>query len=77
MLNRKLSLKRESLAELSTTDLVSVAGAQQALLTHATCGTCGVTDACTHGPSLDYCPTVPVNDCLSVVAVKTLNCATT
>ena len=67
MRNRTLSLKRESLAELSTDDLVSVAGGQA--LTHL----CGPTDRCTHGPSFDErCPTLPVNDCIKVAQPASL-----
>ena len=55
---RKLSLKRESLADLTSSDLANVAGGQA--LTHATCG---ITDRCTHGATFDYCPTIPLNEC--------------
>jgi len=72
---RKLSLKREALTELSATDLAVVAGGQ-ALLTHATCGTCGVTDACTHGISFDRCPTLPVNECTYMFEIGSLDCPT-
>ena len=61
-MTKKLSLKRESLAELAAHELTAVAGGQA--LTHATCG---LTDGCTHGPSFDErCPTTPLNYCLSL-----------
>lgn len=61
---RKLSLKREALAPLTTDELVAVAGASHV---------CGVTDACTdtvtHGPSVDQsCPTVPPTTCFVIGA---------
>jgi hypothetical protein len=58
MRNRTLSLKRESLAPLTGSELVSVAGGQQDL-THLTCGLC-----LTEVPSYAVCRTVPVNECL-------------
>ena len=61
--SRSLSLKRESLADLTTSELGVVAGGQQEL-THLACN---VTDYCTHTRSFDEpCPTVPVNPCLSL-----------
>ena len=61
-MRKSLSLKREALAELSSADLVSVAGGQQQLLTHLTCNP---TDGCGHGPSFDQnCPTLPINYCI-------------
>ncbi len=66
MRNRTLTLKRETLADLSSDELVAVAGGQ-AQLTHDTCVTCNVTYRCTHGYSFDSCRTVPVNDCLSKI----------
>ena len=75
MRNRALTLKREALAELTSVDLVSVAGAQQQLLTHLTCNP---TDGCGHGPSFDQdCPTVPVNYCLPAIYVRTLRACPT
>jgi hypothetical protein len=70
---RKLSLKRESLSDLSTGELGSVAGGQQDL-THLTCGLC-LTEAWSYAD----CPTVPVNECLPAVAgPRTIpNCMTT
>src|SRR5687767_1379636 len=66
-MRKSLSLKRESLAALSTDELGAVAAGQQALLTHATCGTCGLTDTCGHGLScVSPCPTIPVNPCVSL-----------
>ena len=63
-MRRSLSLKREALTELSSTELVSVAGGAYAL-THLSCN---VTDRCTHGASFDYdCPTLPVNDCIEKI----------
>ena len=71
MRNRTLSLKREALAELSSTELVSVAGGYA--LTHLSCN---LTDACGHGISFDHCPSIPINDCTAVIAIKTMNCPT-
>ena len=70
---RKLTLKRESLADLSSDDLTAVAGGQQEL-THATCGLC-----LTQVWSYDNCPTTPINYCLPAVAgPRTIpNCMTT
>ena len=68
MRKRTLSLKREALADLTTSDLTVVAGGQQQLLTHVTCGTCTwvipaiPTDYCF---SLAQCRTLPVNDCIT------------
>ncbi len=61
--NRTLSLKRETLSELSTTEMLAVNGG-----THVGCGTTGVV---THA-SFDACPTVPLNDCLSPLIGHTL-----
>jgi hypothetical protein len=61
MRNRKLSLKRESLSDLTTRELGSVAGGQQDL-THLTCGLC-LTEAWSYAD----CPTVPVNGCVDAV----------
>ena len=62
MRTKKLSLRREPLAELASHELTAVAAGQA--LTHATCG---LTDGCTHGPSFDErCPTTPINRCLSL-----------
>jgi len=74
-MRKSLSLKREALTELTSADLTAVAGAQ-ALLTHATCGTCGVTDYCTHGASFDQCPTIPINECKIYINgnIPTLDC---
>ena len=66
-MRKSLSLKREALAELSSSDLVSVAGGQQQLLTHLSCN---LTDGCGHGVSFDYCPTVPVNYCIYTLISK-------
>ena len=65
---RKLTLKRESLTALTTEDLSAVAGGQE--LTHATCGLC-----LTKVWSYDRCPTTPVNDCTSIIAIEgTVTC---
>ena len=57
---RTLALKRETLTELSTAELVHVAGGYE--LTHLACNP---TNECGHGPSFDVrCPTLPVNDCI-------------
>ena len=66
---RKLSLKRESLADLTSSDLANVAGGQA--LTHATCG---ITDRCTHGATFDYCPTIPINECPINIAISGAIC---
>jgi natural product precursor len=54
---RTLSLKRETLAELTPAEMAAVNGG-----THVGCGTTG---AVTH-VSFDACPTVPLNDCFVV-----------
>lgn len=62
-MRKHLSLRRETLSELSTAELGRVNGGQQ-LLTHITCDP---TDDCTHGPSFDEkCPTFPINPCLTL-----------
>jgi hypothetical protein len=65
--NRSLSLKRETLAELTTGELTTVAGGSHL---------CAVTDNCTETighNSLDAtCPTVPV-----LVCINTLLCIMT
>ena len=72
MRNRALTLKREALAELTATDLGSVAfGAYE--LTHVTCP---LTDACTTGPSFERCPTLPVNYCTSILGADSIPCRT-
>jgi natural product precursor len=63
--NRSLSLKRETLTELTSTEMLAVNGG-----THVGCGT---TSVVTH-PSFDACPTVPVNDCLSPFIAHTIPC---
>ncbi len=62
--NRTLSLKRETLTELTPADMTAVAGA-----THAGCGTTGQV---THA-SFDHCPTLPVNEC-PVFDIGSLSC---
>lgn len=58
-MKRHLTLRRESLAELTVDQLGVVVGG-----THAGCA---ATDGCTHGGSLDQaCPTTPVRVCLSM-----------
>ena len=62
---RTLTLKRETLTQLTTDEMATVAGGSHV---------CGVTDACTdgvtHGPSIDVnCPTLPINPCLAPVGV--------
>ena len=74
MRTRKLSLKRESLSDLTSSELGAVAGGQQEL-THETCGLC-----LTQVWSYDNCPTTPINDCVyPVIAMpRTIpNCMTT
>jgi hypothetical protein len=66
---RTLSLKRESLTELTTNELVSVNGGQQEL-THLGCNP---TNECGHGPSFDErCPTLPINVCTAPFVASTL-----
>lgn len=60
-MKRSLSLKRESLSDLSGDDLGNVGGGQ--LLTHLSCGTCG-----TYEYSLRECRTLPVYQCFSLYA---------
>ncbi|HEU0130735.1 MAG TPA: hypothetical protein VFQ85_07065 [Mycobacteriales bacterium] len=67
-MKRTLHLKRETLAELTSPELASVAGG-----THVGCA---ATDGCTHGLSFDRCPTVPVTQCAVVVNSISPNCAT-
>ena len=70
-MRKSLNLKRESLTELASADLVSVAGGQQQLLTHLTCN---LTDGCGHGPSFDQrCPTFPINPCVSLSPYACIN----
>ena len=59
---RKLSLKRETLTQLTASEMAAVAGGSHF---------CGITDYCTdditHGASLDQpCYTLPVYNCLSL-----------
>ena len=58
--NRALSLKRETLTELTSGEMTAIAGG-----THAGCG---VTANCTHY-SFDACPSVPINCITTVIAV--------
>ena len=68
MRNRKLSLKRESLAELTSVELVNVAGGAQEI-SHL----CNPTDRCGHGPSFDErCPTLPLYYCFKVAEPASL-----
>ena len=73
---RHLSLKREALAPLSSSDMSHVVGGSHY---------CGVTDFCadtiTHGYTFDACgvPTLPINECVrdvtSAIAIReTLVC---
>ncbi|HWL34690.1 MAG TPA: hypothetical protein VNQ77_00715 [Frankiaceae bacterium] len=58
-MKRTLTLRRETLSELTSGELGAVVGG-----THAGCA---VTDGCTHGPSLDArCPTTPLLPCLTL-----------
>ena len=66
---RKLSLKRESLAALTTDDLSAVGGGAEEL-THVTCGLC-----LTQVWSYDRCATVPVNECVYIVWASTPMCS--
>ena len=72
-MRKHLSLKREALAELSTADLVAVAGGQQEL-THLTCGTCTSLVPSDNCFSLEQCRTLPVNDCITLVMPGSLGC---
>jgi natural product precursor len=64
--NRSLSLKRETLSELTPAEMTAVNGG-----THVGCG---VTANCTHA-SFDSCPTVPLNQCLTPLIADTFTCA--
>ena len=69
---RKLTLKRESLSDLTSSELGAVAGGAEEL-THVTCGLC-----LTQAPTYDVCPTVPINDCVAIAIRRTIpNCMTT
>ena len=58
---RKLSLKRETLTQLTTDEMTAVAGGSHA------CVTDNCTDRVTHGPSFDaQCPTLPLNYCIQI-----------
>ncbi|HEU0130734.1 MAG TPA: hypothetical protein VFQ85_07060 [Mycobacteriales bacterium] len=61
---RRLTLRRETLTELTGRQLVAVVGG-----THVGCG---ITADCTH-LSVDACPTVPIGNCVRTVAA---GCAT-
>lgn len=66
-MRRSLSLKRESLAALTTDEMTGVAG-----------GSHGCTVG--HGPSFDQaCPTTPVNFCVDLVleCLRSRSCAAT
>ena len=65
---RKLSLKRETLTQLTTDQMAAVAGGSHACVTE------GCTAGVTHGPSFDVdCPTLPVNHCF-VIYITQGNC---
>jgi hypothetical protein len=72
MRNRTLSLKRESLAELSGSELVSVAGGQQDL-THLTCNMVCISDV----PTYARCPTIPLDQCPIYLATPLTGTCTT
>ena len=62
--HRSLALKREALTDLTPNELGVVVGGQEEL-THLGCNP---TNECGHGPSFDErCPTLPVNDCPSLL----------
>jgi hypothetical protein len=66
MRSQKLSLRRETLTQLSADEMTSVAGGSHL---------CGITDFCadtlTHGPSIDAtCPSAPVTDCLNTLVIQ-------
>ena len=72
-MRRSLSLKREALTELTSTELGSVNGAAYEL-THLGCNP---TNGCGHGPSFDEaCPTLPLYDCIKIDIYRpaTLTC---
>ncbi|HEV2890019.1 MAG TPA: hypothetical protein VGX28_06550 [Frankiaceae bacterium] len=54
---RALSLRRETLAALTSDELTVVAGGSHL---------CAATDRCTHASIDASCPTVPLADCLSL-----------
>ncbi len=56
-MRRSLTLKRETLAELTDADLAAVAGGSHL---------CAVTDDCTHASIDADCPTFPLSPCLSL-----------
>ena len=56
-MRRSLTLKRETLAELTDADLAAVAGGSHL---------CAVTDECTHASIDADCPTLPLSPCLSL-----------
>ncbi len=58
MRHRTLSLKRETLTELTSVEMLAVNGG-----THVGCGTTGQV---THA-SVDSCPTIPIGPCLTPV----------
>lgn len=65
--SRNLWLRREVLTELSTTELDRVVGG-----THLCTILCNFTGPCTHvGPSIDACPTLPLDQCVAVKATFT------
>jgi hypothetical protein len=65
MRSRKLSLRSETLTELTTSELTSVAGGSHL---------CGPTDNCTHVSVDVQCPSNPVTDCVSPLIAHTIPC---
>ena len=68
--NRSLALKRETLSELTTTEMAGFAGGSHACVTE------GCTNPVTHGTTFDVCPTLPINDCLSPLIAHTFPACT-
>ena len=60
--NRTLALKRETLAQLTATEMESVHGGSHL---------CGPTDDCTHASFDAPCPTTPVLICINTVLCVT------
>jgi hypothetical protein len=62
---RTLSLKRETLTELTPTEMNAVAGGSHL---------CAATDNCTHVSVDVQCPSNPVTNCLSPLIAPTIPC---
>jgi hypothetical protein len=61
-MKKALRLRREALTELGTSGLALVVGAS-----HLCTQFCNFTNPCTHvGPTIDVCPTLPLDECLNL-----------